>query len=158
MLKDICAYLTDNSEKENNIIAANEGAAMGLATGHYLASGETPVVYMQNSGLGNTVNPLLSLTDEEVYNIPTLLLIGWRGEPGTKDEPQHVKQGKVTIPLLETMGIKHSVMADEESILVQQLEEAVAYMNETKRAFVFVIRRVLLRIINYRIMKTMVMP
>lgn len=141
LLKDICAYLTDNSEKENNIIAANEGAAMGLATGHYLASEEIPVVYMQNSGLGNTVNPLLSLTDEEVYNIPILLLIGWRGEPGTKDEPQHLKQGKVTIPLLEAMGIKYCVMADEESILAQQLEKAVVYMNETKRAFAFVIRK-----------------
>lgn len=141
LLKDICAYLTDNSKKENNIIAANEGAAMGLATGHYLASGETSVVYMQNSGLGNIVNPLLSLTDEEVYNIPALLLIGWRGEPGTKDEPQHVKQGKVTLPLLEAMGIKYCVMADEESALAQQLEEAVAYMNETKRAFAFVVRK-----------------
>ena len=141
LLKDLCAYLTDHSEKKNSVIAANEGAAMGLAAGHYLASGEIPVVYMQNSGLGNTVNPLLSLTDEEVYNIPTLLFVGWRGEPGKKDEPQHVKQGKVTLPLLEAMGIRYMIMADEESVLSQQLEEAVAYMNETKRAFAFVVRK-----------------
>lgn len=141
LLKDICAYLTDNSKKENNIIAANEGAAMGLAAGHFLASGEIPVVYMQNSGLGNTVNPLLSLTDEEVYNIPSLLLVGWRGEPGVKDEPQHIKQGKVTISLLEAMGIKYTIMADDETTLAAQLEEAVTYMNETKRTYAFVVRK-----------------
>lgn len=152
LLKDICAYLTDNSKKENNIIAANEGAAMGLAAGHYLASGEIPVVYMQNSGLGNTVNPLLSLTDKEVYNIPTLLLVGWRGEPGVKDEPQHIKQGKVTIPLLEAMGIEFSIMADEESILAQQLEAAIDYMNNTKRAYAFVIRKGTFE--NYKLQKS----
>ena len=141
LLKNICAYLTDNSPKEKNIIAANEGAAVGLAAGHYLASGQIPVVYMQNSGLGNTVNPLMSLTDEDVYNIPVLLLVGWRGEPGKHDEPQHVKQGKVTIPLLEAMGIRNVVMATEEADLAQQLKEAIAYMQETKRAFAFVIQK-----------------
>ena len=141
LLKNICAYLTDNSPKEKNIIAANEGAAVGLAAGHYLASGQIPVVYMQNSGLGNTVNPLMSLTDEDVYNIPVLLLVGGRGEPGKHDEPQHVKQGKVTIPLLEAMGIRNVVMATEEADLAQQLKEAIAYMQETKRAFAFVIQK-----------------
>lgn len=78
---------------------------MGLAAGYHLATGKIPVVYMQNSGEGNIVNPLLSLTDKDVYNIPVLLLIGWRGEPGKYDEPQHVKQGKVTLSLLDTMGL-----------------------------------------------------
>ena len=141
LLKNICAYLTDNSPKAKNIIAANEGAAIGLAAGHYLASGQIPVVYMQNSGLGNTVNPLMSLTDEEVYNIPVLLLVGWRGEPGKHDEPQHVKQGKVTIPLLDAMGIKNVVMATEEDALDTQLREGIAYMEETKRAFALVIQK-----------------
>lgn len=141
LLKNICAYLTDNSKKEKNIIAANEGAAIGLAAGHYLATGHIPVVYMQNSGLGNTVNPLMSLTDEDVYNIPVLLLVGWRGEPGKHDEPQHVKQGKTTIPLLGAMGIKNAVMATEEADLENQLAEAVTYMTETKRAFAFVIQK-----------------
>jgi phosphonopyruvate decarboxylase len=141
LLKNICAYLTDNSPKEKNIIAANEGAAVGLAAGHYLASGQIPVVYMQNSGLGNTVNPLMSLTDEDVYNIPVLLLVGWRGEPGKHDEPQHVKQGKVTIPLLDAMGIKNVVMATEEADFASQLKEAVVYMQATKRAFAFVIQK-----------------
>ena len=121
LLKNICAYLTDHLASEHNIIAANEGAAIGLATGYYLATRKIPVVYMQNSGLGNAVNPLMSLTDKEVYNIPLLLLIGWRGEPGVKDEPQHIKQGKVTLPLLEAMGIRYAVLSQDEKKLYLNL-------------------------------------
>ena len=88
LLKNICAYITDHFNAEHNIITANEGAAIGLAAGHYLATGKPACVYMQNSGEGNTVNPLASLTDKEVYNIPVLLVIGWRGRPGVHDEPR----------------------------------------------------------------------
>ncbi|WP_288317569.1 phosphonopyruvate decarboxylase [Xylanibacter caecicola] len=141
LLKDICAYITDHAEGKNNIIAANEGGAMGLAAGYHIATGRTPVVYMQNSGLGNTVNPLLSLTDKEVYNIPVLLVIGWRGEPGVHDEPQHVKQGKVTLTLLEAMGIRYEVMSDDEKELERQLAKATEYMTGTKEAFALVVRK-----------------
>lgn len=141
LLKNLCAYLTHNAEKKNHIIAANEGSSVGLAAGYYLATGNIPVVYMQNSGLGNTVNPLLSLMDKEVYNIPVLLLIGWRGEPEVKDEPQHVKQGKVTIPLLEAMGIRHEIMETEETLLTVQLERSIRFMEETKEPFALVIRK-----------------
>lgn len=141
LLKNLCAYLTHNTEKKNHIIAANEGGSVGLAAGYYLATGNIPVVYMQNSGLGNTVNPLLSLMDKEVYNIPVLLLIGWRGEPEVKDEPQHVKQGKVTIPLLEAMGIRHEIMETEETLLTVQLERSIRFMEETKEPFALVIRK-----------------
>ena len=110
LLKDFCAYITDNAGDKNHIIAANEGNAVGLAAGHYLATGNPAVVFMQNSGLGNAINPLTSLVDTDVYSIPILLIIGWRGEPGIKDEPQHVKQGKITIPLLETLGIDFCVL------------------------------------------------
>ena len=103
LLKNICAYITDHLPAEQNIIAANEGGAMGIAVGYHLATGKVPVVYMQNSGEGNIINPFASLTDKDVYNIPVLLVIGWRGRPGVHDEPQHVKQGKVTIGLLNTM-------------------------------------------------------
>ena len=96
LLKDLCAYISDNTAKEYNIISANEGGAVALACGYNLATDNIPMVYMQNSGIGNAINPLLSLADEEVYNIPILLLIGWRGEPGLKDEPQHKKQGEIT--------------------------------------------------------------
>ena len=102
LLKNLCAYITDNVSREKNIIAANEGNAVGLAAGYYLATGKAGCVYMQNSGEGNIVNPLLSLVDEDVYQIPMMLIIGWRGEPGVQDEPQHKKQGKVTLSLLET--------------------------------------------------------
>ncbi len=104
-LKDFCFYITDHDEKCTHIVAANEGNAVALAAGFYLGSGKPVMVYMQNSGLGNAVNPLLSLVDREVYSIPMLILIGWRGEPGIKDEPQHKKQGKVTESLLEAMEI-----------------------------------------------------
>ena len=107
LLKNMCAYITDHFDGAHNIIAANEGAAVGLAAGHYIATGHPACVYMQNSGEGNIINPLASLTDQEVYNIPVLLLIGWRGRPGVHDEPQHVKQGKVTTGLLNVMGINY---------------------------------------------------
>lgn len=94
LLKSFCAYLTD---KGCNQIAANEGGAIGLAAGHYLATRKPACVYMQNSGQGNAVNPLVALADPDVYSIPMLLVIGWRGVPGMHDEPQHVKQGKITL-------------------------------------------------------------
>ena len=83
LLKNLCAFITDRFDDAHNIIAANEGAAVGIAAGHYLATGRPACVYMQNSGEGNAINPLASLTDKEVYDIPVLLLIGWRGRPGT---------------------------------------------------------------------------
>lgn len=141
LLKSICAYMTDHLPIDHNIIAANEGAAVGLATGYYLSTGRVPVVYMQNSGLGNIVNPLMSLTDKEVYNVPMLLLIGWRGEPGVKDEPQHIKQGKTTLPLLESMGIKYVILSHDETEFINQLHIAKTYMDETKESFAFVIQK-----------------
>jgi phosphonopyruvate decarboxylase len=116
LLKNICAYITDTAPREKHIIAANEGNAVGIAAGHYLATGKPALVYMQNSGLGNTVNPLLSLADEKVYSIPMVLLIGWRGEPGVHDEPQHVKQGEVTLGLLDTMQIPYIILEDASQI------------------------------------------
>ena len=125
LLKNICAYITDHCDAEHNIIAANEGAAVGLAAGHYLATGQPACVYMQNSGEGNIINPLASLTDPEVYNIPVLLLIGWRGRPGVHDEPQHVKQGKVTTGLLNTMGVNFDVLSKEEDKAEKQIAKAI---------------------------------
>lgn len=116
LLKNMCAYITDTAPKEKHIIAANEGNAVGIAAGHYLATGKPALVYMQNSGLGNTVNPLLSLADEKVYSIPMILMIGWRGEPGVHDEPQHVKQGEVTLTLLDAMRIPYEVLEDVSQI------------------------------------------
>lgn len=125
LLKNICAYIADNIDVRHNIITANEGAAVGLAAGYHLATGKVGVVYMQNSGEGNIINPLASLTDKEVYNIPVLLLIGWRGRPGVHDEPQHVKQGKVTTGLLNVMGINYDVLSKDEDKAAKQIAKAV---------------------------------
>ena len=107
LLKNICGYISDVVPKNKHIIAANEGGAIGLAMGHHMATGNIPLVYMQNSGLGNAINPILSLADPEVYSIPMLLMIGWRGEPGVKDEPQHVKQGRINKALIESLEIPY---------------------------------------------------
>ena len=130
-----------NLSKQSHIIAANEGGAMGLAAGHYLATSQIPVVYMQNSGEGNIINPLASLTDPDVYNIPVLLVIGWRGKPGVHDEPQHVKQGKVTTGLLNVMGIDYTVLSKEEDKAEAQIKKAVAYMQATKQCYALVIEK-----------------
>lgn len=141
LLKNICAFISDTLDDRHNIIAANEGAAVGLAAGHYLATGHIPCVYMQNSGEGNAINPLASLTDKEVYGIPVLLVIGWRGEPGVHDEPQHVKQGKITLPLLDAMGIRHEILSQDETEFRSQLDGAVRHMSETGEAFAFIVRK-----------------
>ena len=140
LLKNICAYITDHCDAEHNIIAANEGAAVGIAAGHYLATGKPACVYMQNSGEGNIINPLASLTDEEVYNIPVLLLIGWRGRPGVHDEPQHVKQGKVTTGLLNVMGVNYEVLSKEEDKAEKQIAKAIIAL-QNKEVFALVIEK-----------------
>ena len=132
LLKNICAYITDNFDARHNIITANEGAAIGFAAGHFLATGQPACVYMQNSGQGNTINPLASLTDKDVYNIPVLLIIGWRGRPGVHDEPQHVKQGKVTLGLLDVMGIGYEVLSKDEKEAAAQIDRAVAALRNNE--------------------------
>ena len=136
LLKNICAYITDTAPHEKHIIAANEGNAVGIAAGHYLATGKPALVYMQNSGLGNTVNPLLSLADEKVYSIPMVLMIGWRGEPGVHDEPQHVKQGEVTLALLDAMQIPYIILED-----VAQIQSQVELSLQRKAPTAIVIRK-----------------
>jgi len=121
LLKDFCAYIMDNVEKNKHIIAVNEGCAVALACGYHLATKKIPLVYMQNSGLGNATNPLLSLADKQVYSIPLLLLIGWRGESGVKDEPQHISQGEVTPDLLKSMKIPYIVLDKNEDNAAKQL-------------------------------------
>ena len=140
LLKNLCAYITDHFDAAHNIIAANEGAAVGIAAGHYLATGRPACVYMQNSGEGNIINPLASLTDPEVYHIPVLLLIGWRGRPGVHDEPQHVKQGKVTTGLLNVMGINYEVLAKEEDQAGKQIAKAIKTL-QNKDSFALVIEK-----------------
>ena len=122
LLSPICFYLDDLGGSKH-VVAANEGGAIALACGYHLATGKVPLVYLQKSGQGNTINQLLSLADRDVYSIPLLLLIGWRGEPGTKDEPQHVKQGKVTLDLLRTMQIPYRILEPEPEPALRSLTE-----------------------------------
>lgn len=130
LLKSFSAWLFDTCDQYTHVIAANEGSAVALAAGSFLATGNTSLVYLQNSGLGNTINPVLSLADPEVYSIPMVLLIGWRGEPGVKDEPQHVKQGRVQQRLLDAMEVPTYVLSaateDWESIVSGAVKEACA--------------------------------
>ena len=130
LLKEFCAYITSNASESNHIINTNEGSAVGMAIGRHMATGEVPVVYMQNSGLGNIINPILSLADEKVYGIPIILLIGWRGEPGVKDEPQHIKQGEITLDLLDVMRIDYQII-DKNTNKIESLVKKV--VNNTKK-------------------------
>jgi len=141
LLKDFCAYIRDNEIRERNIITANEGNAIALAAGHYLGTGEIALTYMQNSGLGNSVNPLTSLIDKQVYSIPVLLLIGWRGEPGVKDEPQHVKQGRVTTKLLETLEIPYEIVSPETKDIETVVYKAVEYMKSNLSPYAIVVKK-----------------
>lgn len=127
-LKQFCDGLQNYKGNINHYVPVNEGAAVGLAVGSYLADGKPACVYMQNSGIGNAVNPIASLANRDVYGIPMLFLVGWRGEPGVKDEPQHVFQGKITCKLFEVLSIPYEVIDKDttweqmESILTEAFE------------------------------------
>ncbi|MBO4838381.1 MAG: phosphonopyruvate decarboxylase [Lachnospiraceae bacterium] len=121
---------------DRNVIAANEGNAVGIAAGHYLASGEIPLVYMQNSGMGNTVNPLVSLADPLVYGVPMLLLIGWRGQGDTEpNHPQHTRQGEITPGLLELMHIPYTVLEDDEAHFAETIAKATEFCRTNRRSY-----------------------
>lgn len=141
LLKNFCAYVTDTAPAEKHIISANEGSATALACGYHFATGKIPLIYMQNSGEGNMVNPMLSIADKDVYSVPMLIVIGWRGEPGVHDEPQHVKQGKVTCDLLDAMKIPYEVLSENEEDLPKQFEKAYKYITENNAQYAFVIRK-----------------
>ena len=124
---------------DRHIVAANEGAAVGLVAGHYLATSRPAVVYMQNSGIGNAVNPICSLLHEKVYAIPVIFVIGWRGEPGTSDEPQHVFQGESTLPLLDCLEIPYAIVS-KDSDLSPDVEKFKRYLSDGQ-SVAFVVRK-----------------
>ncbi len=131
-LKALCDYLLDAfpDEPRRHLIAANEGNAAALAAGYHLATGKVAVVYLQNSGEGNILNPVLSLLSDRVYAIPALFVVGWRGEPGVPDEPQHVHQGEVTLRLLEDVGVEYSILDKNTTV-----EEVQSIMVRFRRRF-----------------------
>jgi phosphonopyruvate decarboxylase len=143
-LKALCNYLMDTYgiDPKHHVIAANEGNCTALAAGYHLATGKVPVVYMQNSGEGNIINPVASLLNDKVYAIPVIFIVGWRGEPGIHDEPQHIYQGEVTLKLLEDMDIASFVIGKEttEEEMEAKMEEFRAIL-ATGKDVAFVIRK-----------------
>lgn len=144
-LKPFCQEIVSKYgyNNEHHIVGANEGNSVALAAGYYLATKKVPVVYLQNSGLGNIVNPVASLTDPFVYGIPVIYFVGWRGEPGIKDEPQHKKQGLITLELLETIGIKSYILDKSSTIenINDILENDFASLKEQGKSIAFVVKK-----------------
>ena len=134
LLKDICAFISDNLPTTQHVIATNEGSAIGLAIGNYLATGLVPLVYLQNSGIGNTINPLISLADPSVYGIPILLIIGWRGEifnnTQINDEPQHRAQGKITLAQLDLLNIPYEIINKDYQNVDELISKSVNNANQ----------------------------
>ena len=143
LLKDFCFYIDDNLDSKHHIIAANEGSALALGIGNYLATGNLSLVYLQNSGFGNLVNPLLSLADKKVYSIPGILMIGWRGEPGVPDEPQHFRQGEITLELLEIMNIPYKIFHSDmdENEVIDNLNYCLEKSQSKKQICALVIKK-----------------
>ncbi len=143
-LKALCNYLMDRYgiDPKHHVIAANEGNCTALAAGYHLATGKVPVVYMQNSGEGNIINPVASLLNDKVYAIPVVFVVGWRGEPGIHDEPQHIYQGEVTLKLLEDMDIASFVIGKDttEDEMRAKMEEYRTILSSGKDV-AFVIRK-----------------
>jgi phosphonopyruvate decarboxylase len=137
-LKEWLKLIFNDSPRFTNRIAANEGAAISNAAGYYLSTGNLGVVYLQNSGLGNCINPLTSLTDPEVYGIPMLMIIGWRGAPGNKDEPQHKKMGAVTEKVLEAIDIPYAILDDEN--IARQINDAVIISKSRQQPYALIVR------------------
>jgi phosphonopyruvate decarboxylase len=140
LLKDFCGYIATHIDSSHHVITANEGGSIALAAGYHLATGTIGLAYMQNAGQGNAVNPLISLTDPRVYSIPILLLIGWRGEPGQADEPQHMPQGSITLPLLETLDIPYEVLPDTLPEAKQSVLRALHSMQKRSAPYALVVR------------------
>lgn len=141
LLKDFCACLAETLPPHRHVTTANEGTAVALATGYHLATGGVPAVYLQNSGLGNAVNPLLSLADPDVYGIPLLLIVGWRAEPGVPDEPQHAKQGRVMLEMLRAMELPFDIIGPEARSFEPLMESAVASARRRRGPHVIVVRK-----------------
>lgn len=141
VLGSVCAYISDHAVAGSHVVSANEGGAVALACGYHLATGKVGLVYMQNSGQGNAVNPLLSLSDSAVYSIPLLILMGWRGEPGEHDEPQHIKQGQVTLKLFETIGVPYKILPEDNKSALDCLGEILAELKKNKAPVALIVKR-----------------
>lgn len=141
-LKQFCDGLQNCDGKFKHYVTANEGAAVGVAIGSYLGSGNPACVYMQNSGIGNAINPIASLANEDVYGVPILFIVGWRGEPGVKDEPQHVFQGKITCSLFDVLSIEYEVIdADTNCEKMDEILEKAEQKLKEEKQFAIIVKK-----------------
>lgn len=141
LLKYVCAYISDNASDDSHMITANEGSAVALAVGQYISSGNPSLVYMQNSGIGNAINPLLSLADERVYGVPMILLVGWRGEPGVKDEPQHIKQGAIMERFLTACDLPYEVIDENVVNIADVIKRNVNFAKEKSTPIILLAKK-----------------
>jgi phosphonopyruvate decarboxylase len=141
LLNDFCLGLESHWSKDQHVLAANEGNAIALASGYHLATNTVPLVYMQNSGMGNAMNPLISLTDKSVYSMPMVILIGWRGEPGSGDWPQHQRQGELSPVILDSLNIPYKVLDENEDSSVACIEWAVEEARKSNQPTALLVKK-----------------
>ena len=141
LLKNFCLLLEKKLNKKSHIISANEGSAISLAAGYNLATNKIPLIYLQNSGLGNLINPLLSLIDKKVYSIPVIILMGWRGEPGVHDEPQHVTQGNLTLNLIKTLKSNYYILKGDEKIDYKEIKLKIKKLKFNQKPLFILVKK-----------------
>ena len=141
LLKNFCLSIEQKIDKKNHIISANEGSAMGIAAGYHLATNKIPLIYLQNSGFGNIINPLLSLIDKKVYSIPVVILMGWRGEPKSNDEPQHLTQGELTLKLIKTLKSTYYILKGDEKKDFKELRSKIKKLKLNHKPFFILVKK-----------------
>jgi len=141
LLNDFCLGLDSYWDKEQHVLAANEGNAIALAAGYHIATNTVPFVYMQNSGMGNSMNPLISLTDKCIYSIPMVILIGWRGQPGSGDWPQHQRQGELSPVLLDALNIPYKILDENEESSLASIEWSVEEARKTHQPTALLVKK-----------------
>lgn len=141
LLNDFCLGLDSHWDKEQHVLAANEGNAIALAAGYHIATNTVPFVYMQNSGMGNSMNPLISLTDKCIYSIPMVILIGWRGQPGIGDWPQHQRQGELSPVLLDALNIPYKILDENEESSLASIEWSVEEARKTHQPTALLVKK-----------------
>jgi phosphonopyruvate decarboxylase len=141
LLKELNNVILLKTEEKYHIITANEGSAIAVATGYHFATKKIPLVYLQNSGTGNIINPLMSLVSKDVYSVPMLILIGWRGEPGVKDEPQHITQGSCMIDLINSLNITYDILPSSEEEANQIIDKSLKLIKEESKPHILLVRK-----------------
>ena len=141
LLKEFNNVIQQNVSETNHIVTPNEGSAIALATGYHLSTEKIPLVYLQNSGIGNTINPILSLASNDVYSIPMILIVGWRGQPGVKDEPQHISQGKYMVNLLDSIEIPYKILPNNIEDTEIVINDILLSLRNNKKPHVLLVRK-----------------